>query len=297
MRVAQLSRGAVDEVREAAALLEMPAAPVVQPSLVVARTQFFSHGKQETYVLYSSDSCAVTLRLFEHWRSPAKEAGITVLVFGGAADLNRELTKLEDLLLNQMQDQGFGSVVFVGLCGQGDPFWRGGLWQFAPLLLGKSHVGYHASEVLATVSWAFRQLRSQQVVLLARGSSSAAVLHAAPHVPHLAAVVLLHAVAELAEVARARKHRLPWQMQIHGVLRHYDLPDLLAALPASVSVAVASPLSAKRRRLSWRQAWRSYRLAARRFQGMRMRILMGQDEVTFQIARFLTVLFRGGVRR
>ncbi|OLQ06769.1 hypothetical protein AK812_SmicGene9875 [Symbiodinium microadriaticum] len=136
-----------------------------------------------------------------------------------------------------------------------------------------------------------------QVVLLARGSSSAAVLHAAPHVPHLAAVVLLHAVAELAEVARARKHRLPWQMQIHGVLRHYDLPDLLAALPASVSVAVASPLSAKRRRLSWRQAWRSYRLAARRFQGMRMRILMGQDEVTFQIARFLTVLFRGGVRR
>ncbi|CAE7540475.1 unnamed protein product, partial [Symbiodinium necroappetens] len=135
------------------------------------------------------------------------------------------------------------------------------------------------------------------VVLLARGSSSAAVLHAAPHVPHLAAVVLLHAVAELAEVARARKHRLPWQMQIHGVLRHYDLPDLLAALPASVSVAVASPLSAKRRRLSWRQAWRSYRLAARRFQGMRMRILMGQDEVTFQIARFLTVLFRGGVRR
>ncbi|CAE7245548.1 HMCN1 [Symbiodinium natans] len=293
LRLVRMSRGAVDEVREAAKLLEMPPIPVEQPSVVVARTQYFSLGKQEIYVLYSSDACAVTLRLFEHWRSPAKEAGIAVLVFGGAADLNRELTKHEDDLLNQLHGHGFGTVVFVGLCGQGDPFWRGGLWQFAPLLLGKSHVGYHGSEVLATVAWAFRQLRCHHVVLMARGSSSAAVLHAAPHVPHLAAVVLLYAVAELADVVRVRKHRLPWQMQVHGVLKHYDLPDLLAALPKSVAIAVANPLGAKRNRLSWSQALRSYRLAAR-FRGMRLRVLLGEDEATcLQIARFLKRLFTG----
>lgn len=26
-------------------------------------------------------------------------------------------------------------------------FWRDGLWQFAPLLLGETHTGFHASEV------------------------------------------------------------------------------------------------------------------------------------------------------
>lgn len=29
-------------------------------------------------------------------------------------------------------------------------FWRDGLWQFAPLLLGETHTGFHASEVLGS---------------------------------------------------------------------------------------------------------------------------------------------------
>ncbi|CAJ1393673.1 unnamed protein product [Effrenium voratum] len=244
-RVARVPSGAAQEVALASDSTN-------HNTLVAARTQYFSSGKEEWFILYTEGSCAVTLRLFQSTRGFPKEEAV-VLIFGGATDLNRRLTQQEDMLLNELQDRGFGAVAICGLCGQGDAFWRDGLWQFAPLLIGQTHTGFHASEVLQTVSWAFRQLRTRKAAL---------------HVPSgLGALVLLW-LPSFSDVVRARDHRLPWQMQMHGVLEHYDLSDLVAAV--KVPTLVLEPRGAARRPLPRGEASRSFRLARRANRGLRI---------------------------
>jgi len=270
-----------------------------EPTMVAARTQYYILGKEEWYILYTDSSCAVTLRLFESAQGRPKE-DVVVLVFGGPTDVNRQLGEQEDLLLSQLQDHGFGAVVICGLCGFGDKFWRDGLWQFAPLLLGETHTGFHASEVLYTISWAFKQLRSRQVVLVGYGGAVGAVLHAAVHAPstkahRLGALVLL-GPHSFEEVAQAKRHKLPWQMQMHGVLNHYDLPDLLAAIPAksTAPTLILEPRGASRALLPRGYAWRMYWLAAKRLRraGCSLRLLAGRRfnklSRAFEIANFLT---------
>lgn len=253
-----------------------------EPMMVAARTSYFSFGKEDWYILYTDTSCAVTLRLFETPGRPKED--VVVLIFGGATDVNRQLSKQEDLLLSQLQDHGFGAVAICGLCGFGDKFWRDGLWQFAPILLGETHTGFHASEVLHTMSWAFRQLRARQVVLIGYGGAIGAVVHAAVHAPssdarRLGALVLLWPPS-FEEVARAKRHKLPWQMQMHEVLNHYDLPDLLAAIPAksAAPTLIVEPRGASRASLPRGYAWRMYSLAAKRLRraGHGLRLLAGR---------------------
>ena len=163
-------------------------------------------------------------------------------------------------------------VAFVGLCGMGDNLWRGGLWEFAPMLVGKSHVSLHVEEVFKSITWATDILGAAKVVLVAQDGSGAAVLHAAVHARRLApglvaGVAVVGDTCCLADVVVARRHELPWQMQMYGVLKQYDLPDLLAALarrngPATL---VLSPRGASRRPLTRARAAGVYRLARRRF--------------------------------
>ncbi|CAK9054950.1 unnamed protein product [Durusdinium trenchii] len=271
-RIAKVPAEAINKVSTAGA----------DHAVVAAKTQYYSFGKEDWFILYTDSSCAVTLRLYETAGRPKED--VVVLIFGGPTDVNRQLSRQEDLLLQQLQDHGFGAVAICGLCGFGDQFWRDGLWQFAPLLLGETHTGFHASEVLYTMSWAFRQLGARQVVLIAHGGATGAVLHAAVHAPgsedrRIGALVLLWAPS-FEEVARAKRHWLPWQMQMHGVLNHYDLPDLLAAIPRkrAAPTLIVEPRGATRASLPRGFAWRMYWLAAKRLRraGHSLRILAGR---------------------
>eukprot|EP00931_Biecheleriopsis_adriatica_P086102 TRINITY_DN60828_c0_g1_i1.p1 TRINITY_DN60828_c0_g1~~TRINITY_DN60828_c0_g1_i1.p1 ORF type:complete len:834 (+),score=172.81 TRINITY_DN60828_c0_g1_i1:216-2504(+) len=297
--LAQIPLDAVEEVSSAAA-----GAPSARGELgfqlVAARKQYFDFGSEEWFILYTGGACAVTLRLFRTEKKYEREAGLVTLIFGGGSELNRGLEDAEDVLLTSLRQKGLGTVVVAGLCGLGDKLWRGGFWQFAPFLLGKTHTGFHAAEVLWTVSWTFRQLRARKIIIIAAGAVAGAALHASLHVPHatssqagLSALVMMRSVSRFEEVVLARRHRLPWQMQMHGVLHHYDLPDLLAAIPRAgnrgPSALVLSPLGPRGERLGHRRALAAYRLARRCFRvaGSRLRVLAGKPRTSRQEARLV----------
>merc|ERR1719247_2781012 len=115
--------------------------------------------------------------------SRSSSAPVALLV-GGAVIFNRKIEVREDALLNGMHALGFDTVI-AGLCGLGDSLWKGGLWDFAPLLLGKTHVALHADEMLRIIAWALAVLRASSVVLIGAEDTSAAVLHAALQVPSM----------------------------------------------------------------------------------------------------------------
>lgn len=211
-------------------------------------------------------------------------------------ELNRQLSGFEQALLVHLQQRGI-SLAFVGLCGVGDDMWRGGLWEFAPLLLAQTHVGFHAEEIIRSTRWAIETLGASKVFLAALGGGiGAAMLHAAPHLltgwprngegfkSRLAGIALVNELCSYRDVAVARQHRLPWMMQMYGVLEHYDLPDLLATLgrvkgPAAL---VVRPLGASGRPISRACAFSKLHLARQRFAGRGgggsgLRIIARQD--------------------
>eukprot|EP00927_Polykrikos_kofoidii_P054896 TRINITY_DN49240_c0_g1_i1.p1 TRINITY_DN49240_c0_g1~~TRINITY_DN49240_c0_g1_i1.p1 ORF type:complete len:852 (+),score=98.40 TRINITY_DN49240_c0_g1_i1:652-3207(+) len=252
-------------------------------------------GGEEWYLLPSKAPCSVTLRVFG--RGMSDRSAPAVLIFGGPALFNVKLPSTERRLLELLLSRGL-IVVVAGLCGfEDEELWRDGLREFAPLLVGRTHVGFHAAEVLRVVAFASAVLHASRVVLMATGGATAAVTHAALHVPprvqrtavhaqsrversFLAGIVLVRGICCYADVATAELHRLPWQMQMHGVLDHYDLPDLLASVAHSrpgLQVLVLHPLGASGRALPSRRARQVYELAAHRLAvgGGRLRIRDG----------------------
>lgn len=305
----------------------------------MAKARFYSNGVEEWYLLRTLQMCAVTLRLFRFVRGgtggnasggarygagPRRLDSPVALLFGGEAVMNRELDSGEAHLLGELHARGI-SLVVAGLCGFGEDLWRGGLWEFAPLLVGRTHVGLHAEEVLHVVSWVDRVLGAERVVLIAAEDAAPAVLHAALHVPRamrtgavlnsprgsgsarsrssggkLAGIAVLRGICCFEDVAGAWRHHMPWQMQMYGVLKHYDLPDLLAALAISggLDALVIEPRDERRQPLPWRRAWDKYDLAARRFAlaRRRLRILAGQRSASeaYEVAAFVAAAL--GVR-
>eukprot|EP00928_Gymnodinium_smaydae_P046329 TRINITY_DN3085_c1_g1_i1.p1 TRINITY_DN3085_c1_g1~~TRINITY_DN3085_c1_g1_i1.p1 ORF type:complete len:838 (-),score=203.33 TRINITY_DN3085_c1_g1_i1:68-2581(-) len=303
------------------------------PKLIWKR--YYGFGIEEWFLLTTRSSCAVTLRVYRRFSdvkardaesngtaSSGRSAPIAVLVGGGAL-LNRELRKDEDLLVGELLHRGF-TVVVAGLCGLGDDQWRGGLWQFAPLLLGRTHVGSHAGELLQVSAWARAVLGAERLIFVARGGASAAVLHAALQLPPqlLAGLVLFRSIARYSDVATARRQRMPWHMQMHGVLERYDLPDLLAALaipPSALArggrggrrsslarerrrnlrALVVEPLGSSRRPLRRRWASKAYDLASQLFAatGQRLRLLTqprSEEATALAIATFAAAAARSG---
>lgn len=128
--------------------------------------------------------------------------------------------------------------------------------------------------------WAGRSLGAAEVSLAAYGGAGTAVLHAALHAGPLAlaAMALVREPCAFAHAATARRHRLPWQAQMHGVLKEYDLPDLLTSLARTgPAVLVLRPLGASGKPLPRSRALQAYRPALRQFSASRrlLRVLAG----------------------
>eukprot|EP00929_Paragymnodinium_shiwhaense_P050891 TRINITY_DN25621_c0_g1_i2.p1 TRINITY_DN25621_c0_g1~~TRINITY_DN25621_c0_g1_i2.p1 ORF type:complete len:558 (+),score=108.29 TRINITY_DN25621_c0_g1_i2:269-1942(+) len=301
--------------------------------------QWFSWGSESWYLLFTQGACAVSLRVYRTnaalRRQEAEPSGVNAtrsgrggavaLLVGGGALLNRKMSIREEHLLGELVARGFSSIVIAGLCGLGDDLWRGGLWEFAPLLLGRTHVGFHASEVIRLVAWTIAVLDASRIVLVAMEGSAAAVMHAVLHIPQwrrpasedaspsqgaeasqapngvLAGVALVRSIASFADIATAKRHRMPWMMQMYGVLAHYDLPDLLAAAlkrPGGLRAMVMGGRAASGRVLPPRHLRKLYALASKRHEsasGRRLRLLAGLYSPTMEakvVADFATAAAR-----
>jgi len=101
------------------------------------------------------------------------------------------------------------------------------------LLLGHSVVGAHAEDMLQTAAWAAATHGGPggAVELAASGATGIAALHAAALAPERFATVALtgtpRAWSDLVGTAAGGRW---FAATVHGVLAHYDLPDLVAAI-------------------------------------------------------------------
>lgn len=257
---------------------------------ITFRRDHQAHGVEEWMVLLSREPCGTTLKVLtphegHYHKAPdsSTEPDVLTIVFGGHGDINRPMEDHEVDLLQRLRAQGHGHVLLAGLCGFGDEFWRGGLWEFAPLLLGETHVALHSVEVLRTVAWATANFRPRRLVLVAYGGAASAVLHASVHLPPglLGGLAILRSIASLAEVAVASRHHLPWMMQMYGVLRQYDLPDLLAALSArspNTRILIVTPYTASGRAMPPLRARHVYWQLRRVRRGPRWRVIVGDQD-------------------
>lgn len=279
--------------------------------LPVAKVVWNPGGREEWHMVPTVHACTVTLRLFRLQSSneapggPLPQGETLAMLVGGPIELNRDLTELEKGLLQILIQLHRIHVVFVGLCGFGDDMWRGGLWEFAPFLLSKTNVGFHAEELIRSFRWAVDTLQASRIVLVsvgdhrtnpdsgatepkvAPGGSAAAILHAAVHLVRsdmsaaFAGLVFLGELLNLAAVAVAKRHRLPWSMLMFGTLEHYDLEDLLAATAAKTGphCLIIDPKTPAGSTLSRWRALREFAFARKVYRnaGRHLRVVLSRE--------------------
>jgi formylglycine-generating enzyme required for sulfatase activity len=114
---------------------------------------------------------------------------------------------------------------------------------FLAYLLGKSYVGMRAEDVLAAAR-ALGALdgKNRLVHAIAVGDAGPAALHAVALEPQLfASLRLERSLANWSDAVRTPTARHVLPQVVHGALVHYDLPDLVGAIPKE-KIAVVEPI-------------------------------------------------------
>lgn len=144
--------------------------------------------------------------------------------------------------IEELVGQGF-AVVSVDLRGQGElqsekssPLLTDWKTFYLAYLLGESILSYRVEDVLNSADFvAFYQKPRDQprkVHLVADGQTSIAALHAAALQPELfASVTLKNAPTDWTSIAGSSNPAGQLEQTVHGVLRHWDLPDLEKVIP------------------------------------------------------------------
>ena len=228
-------------------------------------TRWYGGATEKWYLIPSEGVCQVTLRI--HAVHEHKEGWPVVVLLRQSAYLNTKPSKYEAALMDQFVDRGI-SVAAVGLCGlDEDHTWHSGLGEFAPFLISRTHVGFHSGEVLRAVRFV-AGLGFRALALVAMEDTASAALHAAIQERHaLVAVVISRCILSYASIATAHRHQMPWLMQMFGVLKKYDLPDLVASLAVrgGPRALVSAPQDALKQPLDPKKTKRLLQLARLRF--------------------------------
>ena len=128
-----------------------------------------------------------------------------------------------------------------------DPFGSESKTYFLAYFLGKSFVGMRAEDILASARFlaTYRKRTNPYLVhLVAIGEAGPPALHAAALEPDLfASLTLRRSVTSWSSVVNTPETRNQLVNAVHGALRVYDLPDLLATLPEG-KVTIQEPASA-----------------------------------------------------
>eukprot|EP01052_Picozoa_sp_SAG31_P025630 SAG31_NODE_2257_length_6072_cov_3.006864_3_plen_590_part_00 len=188
------------------------------------------------------------------------------------------LSNTEQQRIHALQAAGF-AVILVDICGfgsfadkSGDAF---GLFEVpsrayrtkeshpvdAMYNLGRSVVGLHAADVVRSALVANSTMEMQVVATVAANETAAAVLAAALISPLTTGdVALISNVAAWSEIALSPRYDMSaYYSFVFGGLRHFDLPDVVAALNSSVFIA--QPLDGERRPLNLTRANDVFRFA------------------------------------
>lgn len=144
--------------------------------------------------------------------------------------------------------RGIGETAKTGRRSGWQPYF-GSDWKdyFLAYLLGKSYVGMRAEDVLVCARFlgGYRAGENlHRVHLVGIGEAGLAALHAAALEPELFASVRLdRSLVSWSNVVHTPVTRNQLINTVHGALKTYDLPDLLATLP-SQKITVTQPLDA-----------------------------------------------------
>ena len=107
-------------------------------------------------------------------------------------------------------------------------------------MLGRSYVGMRAEDVLVCTRYAAQRAadgRQRTVQLVAVGNVGIAAVHAAALEPNLfAKVKLSHTLGSWATIIHDRLNQNQVANVVHGVLKHYDLPNLATTLGEKLTV-------------------------------------------------------------
>ena len=185
-------------------------------------------GLKLSAVAYFPNTPTNKATLYLHDKSKEADAGaggaIDKLVNNGNVVLAVDLRGLGETLPSSK------SAVFGELIG---PSWRD---YFMAYLLGKSYVGLRAEDVLVAGRFlaGYRAENGpREVNVVAIGEAGPAALHAVALEPQqFKSLTLERSLASWADVVRTPLAKNQLTSTVHGALRAYDLPDLVATLPA-----------------------------------------------------------------
>jgi hypothetical protein len=133
------------------------------------------------------------------------------------------------------------------------------------LLTGKPLVAMRAEDVMAGVSVlaAREEVDGSRVRIIGREGGAIAALHAAVLDDRVNGVGVERMLVSWASVVRHRLHRQMYEDAITGVLRRYDLPDLLRLAVAQGSVVVVDTVDPVGQLLPLSRVSRAYAGAAK----------------------------------
>ncbi len=113
--------------------------------------------------------------------------------------------------------------------------------EYVAYMLGRSYLGMRAEDVLASARYAAERVaggRDHAVCLVAVGKVGVAALHAAALEPSLfQSVKLSRTLVSWSSVIHNRLNKAVEMNIVHGVLVHYDLPNLASTLGDRLTIA------------------------------------------------------------
>jgi cephalosporin-C deacetylase-like acetyl esterase len=237
---------AADTVRQVIGLRSQRGAPVVRPFGSLDRPQYTI----EKLVYESEPGIAVPAVLFTPKQGGRKPAVIFVDGRGKSA-ARRELESLVDagVVVLAPDLRGLGETRAVMESGSN---WSRMLGDYdsamTAMLTGATLVGMRALDVLACVDIlaARTDVDPARISAVGRGDAAIPVLHAAVLEPRIRKVALDGMLASYGMVVRRAVNRAVFEQVIPGVLKSYDIPELLAVLdPRPVMIAdTADPVGA-----------------------------------------------------
>jgi hypothetical protein len=165
------------------------------------------------------------------------------------ADPDGPIAKLVDQghLVLAVDLRGFGETASGGSSKRGITYHIGSQWKdfYLAYLLGKSYLAMRTEDILACARFLTTYEAGEKpnrVHLISIGRVGPPALHAAALEPDLfASVSLRNCLGSWASVLRSPMATNQFENVVHGALKTYDLPDLLATLPKE-KVTVAEPL-------------------------------------------------------
>lgn len=180
---------------------------------------------------------------------PAQPNGEAVVYVHGDGKAAIDPAKLADLartgsLVLAPDIRGLGETLSNWTHGQGwdDAFGPGYKATSLAYLLNRPILSQRAEDILMCARFAAHYEQGtapRRVRLIAEGVAGPPALHAAVLEPEMFASVLIEdSLASWSSVVRTPETKRQYENTVHGALRVYDLPDLVAALPADTKTVV-----------------------------------------------------------